>query len=71
MAKIRIGRGDRLHQFRIAETVADKGFHHAKGDLLVGLTRQRRNIGAAHLRNGLRHIQPTVPRQSTQHGLFK
>ena len=67
MAETRIGPGDQAAEFVIAKGVAQKGAHHAEGDLLIGQPRHRGDGLLRQGRHGLRHIKPAIPGQPRHH----
>ena len=71
VAKALIGAGDDIAKFTLAECIAHKGAHHAKGDLLIRQTRHCGDLRMAQLRDACRHIQPPITGKPRQHGVLK
>jgi len=66
-----IGLGDQALEFVIRKESAQIGLHHPKGDLFIGLPRQRRDVVRGHHRHELRHIKPAVAGKAGHHRLAK
>ena len=71
VVEARIGLGDQRLEFIVAECVADKGFHHTKGDILVGHRGHLAQLIGAKRRDRFGHIQAAVTGEAGQQRLFE
>ena len=71
VAKVCIGLGDNVREFRICKCIPNKGAHDLKRDLFIGFARHCGDIRMRQRWHSFRNIKPPITCQAREHRFFE